>query len=223
MRADSIGSKNPRNKKCALPITKESIDKLLKLYRSGEIPQSSWRRHTRRLCIELKLPMVVLQKRVTPEESRERRRTYIREHMRRYRKDPAKTHIIKAVEARHRIKRMADPEQRLACKLRVQLWKAITRNQKSPAKEGLHALSLLGMPLSEFKLYLESKFLAGMTWANYGSGWHIDHVFPLDSFDLTVREEVEKAFHWSNLQPLWALDNILKSNRLDWNGERCAA
>ncbi len=50
-----------------------------------------------------------------------------------------------------------------------------------------------------------------MTWDNHGLyGWHIDHVVPLSSFDLTDHKQVKKACHWFNLQPLWAKENLSK-------------
>lgn len=69
----------------------------------------------------------------------------------------------------------------------------------------------IGCSAAEFKKYIESLWTEGMSWNNYGyEGWHIDHIKPLSSFDLTSLEEQTKANHYTNLQPLWAKDNYAK-------------
>jgi hypothetical protein len=65
----------------------------------------------------------------------------------------------------------------------------------------------------ELKNYLEKQFTCGMNWENMGE-WHIDHIIPCSSFDLTNIEQQMKCFHYSNLQPLWAKDNLSKSNKI---------
>ena len=52
-----------------------------------------------------------------------------------------------------------------------------------------------------------------MSWDNQGE-WHIDHIIPCASFDLTNEEEQEKCFHYTNLQPLWAIDNMVKGCKI---------
>lgn len=52
-----------------------------------------------------------------------------------------------------------------------------------------------------------------MTWENWSlNGWHIDHIRPVSSFDLSDHAQVKECFHYSNLQPLWAIDNLKKSD-----------
>ena len=99
------------------------------------------------------------------------------------------------------------PEFRLAQNLRVRLVMAIRRGRSASAVRDL------GCSIEEFKAYLEAKFQPGMTWENYGSAWHIDHIRPLGNYDLSNREILLQLVHYTNLQPLWAADNQKKSNK----------
>lgn len=44
--------------------------------------------------------------------------------------------------------------------------------------------------------------------------YHIDHIIPLDTFDLNNPNEQEIAFHWTNLQPLLRSENLTKKNKI---------
>lgn len=103
-------------------------------------------------------------------------------------------------------------ECRISARLRSRLYMAIRHSWRSGS-----AVRDLGCTIGDFKQYLESKFLPGMTWENYGfKGWHIDHIVPLSNFNLKNREEFLVACHYTNLQPLWAHDNLQKHDKLDW-------
>lgn len=78
------------------------------------------------------------------------------------------------------------------------------------------AVKDLGCSLSEFKIYIESKWKPGMNWNNYGlHGWHIDHIIPLSKVDLTDSEKFRQVCHFTNLQPLWSNENLAKSNKTE--------
>jgi hypothetical protein len=75
-------------------------------------------------------------------------------------------------------------------------------------------IDALGCSPEELKKHLESQFQPGMTWKNHSrTGWHIDHIRPLCSFDLKDPQQFAIACHYTNLQPLWAKENAAKSGR----------
>ncbi len=99
-------------------------------------------------------------------------------------------------------------EFRLITILRSRFYKAIKLNKESSIN------ILLGCSIIQLKQYLESQFVKGMTWDNYGlNGWHIDHIKPCAKFDLSKEQEQLECFHYTNLQPLWAEDNLSKGSK----------
>ena len=88
----------------------------------------------------------------------------------------------------------------------------IKNNQKTGS-----AVGELGCTIDEFKVYIENKFQEGMSWENWKhDGWHLDHIKPLSSFDLTDREQFLEACHYTNLQPLWGWQNMQKHDKINW-------
>lgn len=73
---------------------------------------------------------------------------------------------------------------------------------------------LIGCDPDTLCLILEAQFLPGMTWDNYGSAWHVDHIIPLSAYDLTDLEQQREAFHYTNLQPMWAHENMAKGDEV---------
>ena len=111
----------------------------------------------------------------------------------------------------HYNKLKTDLQYKLTCNLRSRLYNAINNNQKAGS-----AIKDLGCSVEELKSYLESKFQPGMNWDNWTHvGWHIDHIKPLASFDLTDRQQLLEACHYTNLQPLWADENLSKGKKVE--------
>lgn len=112
-----------------------------------------------------------------------------------------------------------DPEYKLRKALRHRVSGALRRLLGRDAHRMLPGSGVrdLGCVIGEFKVYIESRWLAGMTWGNWGArdGWHLDHIKPLAAFDLTDREQFLEACHFTNYQPLWAIHNIQKGARLN--------
>lgn len=117
-------------------------------------------------------------------------------------KEKAKKRIHAAEKERYQ----NDSDFRLEKNLRSRVRTAIKKGYKSA-----RTLELVGASIPEVRLHIEKQFVEGMTWENYHYDvWHIDHIRPLSSFDLSDPEEQKKAFHYTNLQPLWAKDNLTK-------------
>lgn len=72
----------------------------------------------------------------------------------------------------------------------------------------------IGCSIQYLKKWIEHQFVDGMSWDNMGK-WHMDHVKPCASFDLTNEVDILDCFNWKNLQPLWGKDNLVKSNKID--------
>lgn len=72
----------------------------------------------------------------------------------------------------------------------------------------------LGCTVTQAKLHIQKQFKKGMNWNNYGNAWHIDHIIPLASWDLSKEGDRMRAANILNLQPLWASDNLKKGARL---------
>jgi hypothetical protein len=78
---------------------------------------------------------------------------------------------------------------------------------------------LTGCSYNALREHLERLWLPGMSWLNHTKkGWHIDHIQPIASFDLTDPDQQKKCFHYINLRPLWAVDNQIKNSK--FNGKR---
>lgn len=102
-----------------------------------------------------------------------------------------------------------DPAYLLGRRLRSRARIAFTKKGLKK-KESFN--QLLGGTYEQARMHVESLFTERMSWENYGE-WHIDHIRPLCSFDLTKPDGQRKAFHYTNLQPLWAQDNLKKGKK----------
>lgn len=99
-----------------------------------------------------------------------------------------------------------DVSFRIARNMRCRIIYAVKQSKTSKSTK---TTRLLGCTIADLKSHLESKFLPTMTWENYGKYWHIDHIIPCNSFDLTKEEEQKKCFHYTNLQPLFVVTQII--------------
>jgi hypothetical protein len=104
-----------------------------------------------------------------------------------------------------------DPGFRVKCNLRNRF-----KDLMNGAKKGGSSAfsSLIGCDTKQLAKHLESKFKKGMSWGNYGTEWHVDHVIPCAAFDHTDPKQAAQCWHWTNLQPLGAAENLAKSDSI---------
>jgi hypothetical protein len=100
-----------------------------------------------------------------------------------------------------------DIKFRILRRIRNRIYCALVRQKK--IKKIKSFTSLVGINREQLWKHLESTFKSGMTKKNHGL-WHIDHIRPCASFDLTSPKQQAKCFHYTNLQALWAKENLTK-------------
>jgi len=109
------------------------------------------------------------------------------------------------------IKYSTDINHKLKSNLRCRMNSMLT-------KKNIHrdnsSLKYLGCSIEYYRSYIEQQFSEGMTWENHGNIWEIDHIIPLSKFDLSLEENIFKAFHYINTQPLYKSDNRSKKNNI---------
>jgi hypothetical protein len=104
----------------------------------------------------------------------------------------------------------------LKCRMRARIYAALRAHLDGSTRKAIGAVALIGCTMQELAAHLEAQFLPGMTWQNRRQ-WHVDHIRPCCTFDLSDPTEQRKCFHFTNLQPLWAADNRRKSSW--WEGK----
>ena len=96
--------------------------------------------------------------------------------------------------------------------MRGRIRNAIKRSKSSKCSK---TIDLIGCSFKFLKQHIESQFKDGMSWENRKS-FHIDHIRPLSSFDLTDPEQQKAACHWTNLQPLTPEENLRKAAKYEF-------
>lgn len=149
------------------------------------------------------------------QQNREKRRLISREHSRRVRAVPERNAEIQRRRREgnrselRRIRYQEDQNFRLLVGLRTRVQCALRLQSAAKAHK---TAQLLGVPVPEFKEIIAAQFTGDMSWSNYGyDTWHLDHIRPCDSFDLTDPAQQLICFNWRNQQPLSACENMSKN------------
>jgi hypothetical protein len=132
---------------------------------------------------------------------------HLKEYYKQWNKDN-REHVNEYKRNYERERRASDPKYRLAARTRTAVYTCLKEANVSKYR---YTFETLGYTLEELMKHLESQFVDGMTWDNYGE-WHVDHIRPMSSFEFESVDDPEFKLCWSlsNLQPLWGADNLSK-------------
>jgi 5-methylcytosine-specific restriction endonuclease McrA len=142
----------------------------------------------------------------------EKHRKYVRNYMKEYRKTEKFKQTAKYFDELRR----SNPEYRVSSNISRGVRKSLYN-----MKNGRSWEKIVGYNIKELVKHLESQFDEKMTWENYGKYWHIDHIIPRSYFKNMHlnEEELKRCWALENLQPLEAIENIKKSNKLNYESK----
>ena len=121
--------------------------------------------------------------------------------------DKNRESIRKSIKKR----KASDPGFKVQCNLRNRLKEIMGKVKKGGTE---HRNNLTGCSTRQLADHLESTFKRGMTWDNYGTRWHVDHILPCASFDHTDPRQRAQCWHWTNLRALDAHKNMDKGDKI---------
>lgn len=200
-------------------MVKEKHKEYMKVYNRSEkakAAKAAWRQSEKGQKFHVEYEVAYMAKEENKErkasKQKERRRTSPERRLidATYNYAYARRPEVKAAKnAKRRAQRQADPKYRVMERLRGRIKDLLGRDKPAAVSKSI------GCTADELVNHLENQFQPGMNWDNYGFyGWHIDHILPLSSFDLTDLIQYKKACHYTNLRPLWAKDNLQKGARI---------
>lgn len=75
---------------------------------------------------------------------------------------------------------------------------------------GKEIAMLLGIDKQGFINHINKYLVKGMTLETFGKSWGLDHIVPVDIFDLSNEDEKRLCYNYNNIMPMYNSDNRLK-------------
>ncbi len=107
-----------------------------------------------------------------------------------------------------------DPNFKLISLLRGRIRMAIKNNSKSNSSKQLIGCSIQNLKIHLQKSAIDNGYLDFNIEDYSGQDYHIDHIIPCASFDMSKEEQQRECFHYSNLQILTATENMKKGDKI---------
>jgi glutaredoxin len=119
-----------------------------------------------------------------------------------------------AKDNEYKKKRMLnDPSFKMLRGVRDRHSKAVKRAGKL---KNFRTTDLLGCDSKTLKEHFESLFKPDMSWDNYNTVWHIDHIYPLSKVNWDDLEQVSYVCNYKNLLPQYKEVNWSKGCKLNF-------
>ena len=109
---------------------------------------------------------------------------------------------------RLRDRRQNDKQFAMVCSYRTRLAEVLQKQKRNTY------ISYLNCKREQFLDWIYFQFDGEFEWEGYSTKWVIDHVIPIEFFDLNNKLERYFCFSWFNLRPLCKQENLQKSNKL---------
>lgn len=139
-----------------------------------------------------------------PEREKEARIKYIEEN-----KEKVNEYHRKWKEEKRKIDINYKLQSNLSRRIRYEL------NTLLKGKKTKRTLHYIGCTIEELKEYLQKGFTQEMSWENYGTLWHIDHIIPCAAWNFTSDFESNCCWNYRNLRPMLASENQSKHDKYD--------
>lgn len=162
--------------------------------------------------VEKKEEIAAYQKEYRQRNAEKLKAFYKARHIERKKQRPPRVLLTEEEKRRRKKERLALTENRLKMRIRSRL-AACLRDFGSGRKKQ-RSLEYLGCAIPEFANYVSAQFQRGMSWDNYGSKWHLDHIIPCSSFDHSDEKQIAQCWHFTNFRPMWAKDNLSKGAKI---------
>lgn len=104
-----------------------------------------------------------------------------------------------------------NPEFKFLKRTRSRIGEAFKSQNLNKTKR---TIKYLGCTSSFFKDWIEFQLYGIMKLNNYGKIWHLDHVKPCASFDLSKESDIQECFNWKNIRPCVASENYSKKDKI---------
>ena len=103
-------------------------------------------------------------------------------------------------------------------RLKENIRKRISQTLKSNSKAS-NTIELFGCNKEFFYFWIKWQMSSDISDDEFKTNWHIDHVKPISSFNLSNKEEQYEAFCWTNCAPLLKSKNLSKGAKRDLYSE----